>query len=71
MRTFARRDPTDSMPAALRVTGLGHEERFPPIRLSAGYEFRKETIDGVHHKGRDARLVAIQERAIDTASYLT
>src|SRR5947209_1825406 len=26
------------------MTGMGHEERFPPTRLSAGCGFRKETI---------------------------
>jgi hypothetical protein len=33
---------------------MGQEERFPPTRLSAGYEFRKETIAEVHHDERDA-----------------
>jgi hypothetical protein len=33
---------------------VGHEERFPPPRLSAGYAFRKETIAGMHRNGRDA-----------------
>src|SRR6516165_6880261 len=28
---------------------MGHEERFPPRRLSAGYRFRKETITEVRH----------------------
>ena len=31
-------------PAAPWGSALGHEERFPPTRLSAGYGFRKETI---------------------------
>jgi hypothetical protein len=35
---------------------MGHEERFPPTRLSAGYGFRKETIAGVRHNGRDAPI---------------
>ena len=26
------------------MAGMGHEERFPPTRLSAGCGFRKETI---------------------------
>jgi hypothetical protein len=34
----------------------GHEERFPPTRLSAGYGFRKETIAGVRRNGRDAPI---------------
>jgi hypothetical protein len=33
---------------------LGHEERFPPTRLSAGCGFRKETIAGMRRNGRDA-----------------
>ena len=33
---------------------MGHEERFPPPRLSAGCAFRKETIAGTHRNGRDA-----------------
>ena len=37
-----------------RMAGKGHEERFPPTRLSAGCGFRKETIAGVHRNGRDA-----------------
>src|SRR5271163_1571827 len=33
---------------------MGHEERFAPPRLSARCGFRKETIAGVRHNGRDA-----------------
>jgi len=33
---------------------LGHEERFPPTRLSAGCGFRKETIAGMRRNRRDA-----------------
>jgi hypothetical protein len=33
---------------------MGHEERFPPTRLSAGCGFRKETIAGMRRNGRDA-----------------
>ena len=32
----------------------GHEERFPPTRLSAGFGLRKETIAGMRRNGRDA-----------------
>jgi hypothetical protein len=35
---------------------LGHEERFPPTRLSAGRGFRKETIAGMRGNGRDAPM---------------
>jgi len=38
----------------LRTAGMGHEERFPPTRLSAGCGFRKETIAGMRGNGRDA-----------------
>jgi hypothetical protein len=31
---------------------MGHEERFPSARLSAGYGFRKDTIAGVRRNGR-------------------
>jgi hypothetical protein len=37
---------------------MGHEERFPPTRLSAGCGFRKETIAGVRRNGRDATKAA-------------
>ena len=35
---------------------MGHEERFPPTRLSAGCGFRKETLAGMRRKGRDAPI---------------
>jgi hypothetical protein len=38
----------------LRRSAKGHEERFPPTRLSAGCGFRKETIVGMRRNGRDA-----------------
>ena len=40
--------------AARAMAGLGHEERFPSPRLSAGCGFRKETIAGTRRNGRDA-----------------
>ena len=58
MRAFARRDPTDSMPAALRVTGLGHEDAFPQPRLSARYRFSQGTFAGTRGNGRDAPIPA-------------
>jgi hypothetical protein len=36
------------------MTEEGHEERFPPARLTAGYGFRKETIARMRRNGRDA-----------------
>ena len=47
------------------MTGMGHEERFPPPRLSAGYGFRKETIAGTRRNGRDAPIRVIPEVAIE------
>jgi len=38
---------------------MGHEEQFPPPRLSARYGFRKETIAGMHRNGRDAPKAAV------------
>jgi len=43
-------------PWLLRTAGVGHEERFPPTRLNAGYVLRKETIAGVRLDGRDAPI---------------
>jgi hypothetical protein len=42
------------------MTSVGHEERFPPTGLSAGYGFRKETIAGMRRNGRDAPLPVIR-----------
>jgi len=38
----------------------GHEERFPPTRLNAGYVLRKETIAGVRLDGRDAPIPGVR-----------
>jgi hypothetical protein len=42
------------------MAGKGHEERFPPTRLSGGCGFRKETIAGMRRNGRDAPFPAIR-----------
>jgi hypothetical protein len=47
------------------MAGLGHEERFPPTRLSVGCGFRKETIAGMHRNGRDAPIAAIAPGLVD------
>ena len=39
-----------------RTAGAGHEERFLPSRLSAGFLLRKETIAGRRRNGRDAPM---------------
>ena len=38
----------------------GHEERFPPTRLSAGFGLRKETIAGMRRNGRDAPIPVVR-----------
>jgi hypothetical protein len=48
-----------------RVTALGHEERFPPTKLSAGYGFRKETIAGMRRNGRDAPIPAVRSTMME------
>jgi hypothetical protein len=35
---------------------MGHEERFPPTRLSVGCGFSKEAITGTRRNGRDAPI---------------
>jgi hypothetical protein len=47
------------------MAAMGHEERFPPTRLSAGCGFRKETIAGMRRNGRDAPIPAIRRTAIE------
>jgi hypothetical protein len=44
---------------------MGHEERFPPTRLSAGCGFRKETIAGMRRNGRDAPIPVIRRISIN------
>jgi hypothetical protein len=46
--------PSRKRRSLARMSQLGHEERFPPTRLSAGCGFRKETIAGMRRNGRDA-----------------
>ena len=41
----------------------GHEESFPPPQLSAGYEFRKETIAGMGGKEEDAPKAVLHSAA--------
>jgi acetyl esterase/lipase len=38
----------------------GHEDQFPPPRLSAGCGFRKEPFAGAHSNGRDAPIPAVR-----------
>ena len=48
--------PSRKRRSLARMSQLGHEERFPPTRLSAGCGFRKETIAGMGRNGREAPL---------------
>jgi hypothetical protein len=52
--------PTSSFVTVIMGAALGHEERFPPTRLSARYGFRKETIAGMRRNGRDAPIPAVR-----------
>ena len=38
-----------------RMAAMGHEKRFPPSRLSAGFGLRKETIAGRRAMGETRR----------------
>jgi hypothetical protein len=40
---------------------MGHEERFPQTRMSAGCGFRKETIVGMRRNARDAAKPVIAD----------
>jgi len=51
--------------ALRRASATGHEEWFPPIRLSAGYGFRTETIAGVRRKDEVAPIPDLPERRFD------
>jgi hypothetical protein len=56
---FELQDPKSNRIAGFRQGNdfshsLGHEEWFPPPRLSAGYPFRKQTIAGTRRNGQDA-----------------
>jgi hypothetical protein len=47
------------------MTGMGHEERFSPTRLSVGSGFRKETIVGMRRNARDAPFAVILSIALE------
>jgi hypothetical protein len=49
------------------MTAAGHEERFPPSRLSAGCGFRKETITGIAATGENAPIPAVRGTEIEWA----
>ena len=42
-----------------RMTAQGHEDRFPPPRLSAGFGFSKETSAEMRRNGQDAPELAV------------
>jgi hypothetical protein len=49
------------------MTPLGHKERFPPTRLSARCEFRKETIAGTRGNGKVAPIAAIPISMVESS----
>src|SRR5271169_1627396 len=51
------------------MAAMGHEERFPSTRRSAGYGFRKETIAGVRPNGRDAPNTNTDTPRLERASF--
>jgi hypothetical protein len=51
-----RLHPTSLLLDTGSKAGLGHEDQFLPLSLSAGYGFRKETIAGTHGSEQDAPL---------------
>jgi hypothetical protein len=52
---------------------MGHEERFPPTRLSAGYRFRKEAVAGALQEAKraDSRLPPTGEQRLGHAGAQT
>jgi hypothetical protein len=55
----ARIHPPETPEPALGMTAMGHEDPFPPPRLSARYVIRQETFAGTHGNGRDAPIAAV------------
>ena len=49
---------------------MGHEERFPPTRLSAGCGFRKETIAGMRRNERAAPIPALRATVVKPPSFI-
>jgi hypothetical protein len=49
------------------VAAMGHEDQFPSTRLNAGYGFRKKTIPGERHKGRDTPTPDLPALALERA----
>src|SRR5437868_8494082 len=67
MRTSAA--PAAQTPRSFRMSVFGHEERFPPTRLSAGCGFRKETIAGMRRNGRDVPFPVIRGAGLERRCY--
>jgi hypothetical protein len=53
------------------MAAQGHEERFPPTRLSDGCGFRKETIVGMRRNGRDAPFAGLGPRSLQSSDWLS
>src|SRR5258708_2689338 len=47
------------------MTALGHENAFPPLKLSDCYRFGKQTAAGANGNENDAPTTAIRETAIE------
>jgi len=50
---------------ARAMTGLGHEDQFPPPRSSGRCGFREGTFAGTRGKDKDAPIPAIRRTAIE------
>jgi hypothetical protein len=51
------------------MAAQGHQGRFALASLSAGYEFRKETIAGTHGNERDAPIPAVRKERHRAAGF--
>ena len=52
--------PTEPIGRVLRTAGMGHEDAFPPSRLSVGYRFSQATFTGTHGNERNAPIPVIR-----------
>jgi hypothetical protein len=51
------------------MTASGHEERFPPARLSAYCGFRKQTITGTRGNDDDAPIPDVRRAEVPSNSF--
>jgi hypothetical protein len=50
------------------MTGMGHEDQFPPPTPSVRYRFGDATFAGTHGNGRDAPIPAVRATVIKPPS---